>query len=240
MSHLRSGKLTSDSLRAAQSSPMINRRGRSPLSVQLPQASSPVAGSLEWLWYSPTSMLDQFSGPSTPPPHPRSPPKRDYPEEDGEGASPSPPRLPLRPLRAGRGSLTARSTPLISRRQSRFLSPRSCARDRFMDLQVEETPSPPPQPLTSRPPTPLLLLRRSISPRVKRRASAVAVVEGGLSREFSTSCADLMPSRLALLPPRASAFRAPSDLARKRYRKKLEQHQQEQPQQPHQEEMGEI
>lgn len=217
-----------NSLRTAHSTSVIPQRSPSPLAVQVP--CSPVAGSLEWLWYSPTSVFEQVSGPISPArtPLPIS-------------TSPSPPRLPIRPHRAGRGSLLGRSTPLINfKREADLHSHRSFALSRFTDIRVDnESPShtfastasmTPPLPLPS------LLLGRSVS--FHRRSGwrrwwslqAHSFPDSGFLKKSrdSSSCADLMPSRQTglVLPSRASALRATSDIARRRRRKKLEQRRQ--------------
>lgn len=254
LSHVREehSSVGADALRGARSSPMIARNARSPISVQVPLSPSAGAGSLEWLWYSPSSVLEQHHSPSrlSSPQLREDHPNYYHPYESE--ASPSPPRIPLRPHRVGRSSLKARSTPLITTNLrcggSHFLSPRSCALDRFVDLQMEDrtvfsplvgsTPT-----LVSRPPTPMLLLRRSISPRVRGRLSSltsqkqVQTSSGGVAadlivREYSNSCVDvMMPTRQALLPTRATAHRAASDMARMRFRKKLAESQEQQRQQ---------
>uniref|UniRef100_A0A5K3FFU2 Conserved oligomeric Golgi complex subunit 7 n=1 Tax=Mesocestoides corti TaxID=53468 RepID=A0A5K3FFU2_MESCO len=231
------GLQTVTNLRTAQSSPMTPQRGRSPLTVQLPP--SPVTGSLEWLWYSPSSLLEQPADPANP----------THPPLQQQDMSPSPPRIPLRPRRSCGQGRVGRSTPLINIQRrcrfgggddgggggggSGFSSPQSCALDRFTDLRVDATPPP----SVSPPPTPLLL-GRSMSPyligRRWRRGSfqaspnAVASTSGlpQLTKKFSTSCTDLLPSRQALPPPSGiRAFCKPSDLARRRSRRKLEQQQ---------------
>ncbi|KAL5965767.1 hypothetical protein TSMEX_006502, partial [Taenia solium] len=213
-----------NSLRTAHSTSVIPQ-SPSPLVVHIP--SSPVVGSLEWLWYSPTSVLEQVSDPISPArtPLPIS-------------TSPSPPRLPIRPHRTSRGGLLGRPTPLINfKREAGLHLHRSFALSRFTDIRVDnESPSPTFASTTSiTPPLPLpsLLLGRSVS--FHRRGGwrrwwslqAHSFPDPGFLKKSgnSSSCADLMPSRETglVLPSRASALRATSDIARRRRRKKMEQ-----------------
>ncbi|KAH9285528.1 Nesprin-1 [Echinococcus granulosus] len=214
-----------NSLRTAQSTSVIPQRSPSPLVVQVP--SSPVAGSLEWLWYSPTSVLEQISSPV-------SPARTLVPIS----TSPSPPRLPIRPHCTSRGNLLGRSTPLINfKRKADPHSHRGFALSRFADIKVgDESLSPTfasTASITSPLPPPPLLLGRSISShrpggwRGWWSLQPHSFPDSGFLKKSrdSSSCADLMPSRQTgpVLPSRPSALRATSDIARRRRRKKLEQ-----------------
>lgn len=223
-------------IRTANSTSVLPQRGRSPLTVQLPV--SPIEGSLEWLWYSPTSVFEHLSDSGSPTliqtPLPQT--------------SPSPPRLPLRPNCMDRGSSFGRSNPLLSiRRDVDSRSRHSFALSRFNDIKVEnESPSrtfisSPHDSVTSSPippPIPPLLLARSISPSFRRRGKwrrwrslqmhpAPGMMKGS-EREGnipSSSCLDLLANRETgsrILPTRVNTLHVTSDIARKRCRKKLE------------------
>ena len=203
--HLRSPR-AQDTIRAAHSTSIPN---------------SPIEGSLEWLWYSPTSVFDHLSDSGSPTliqtPVPRT-------------SSPSPPRIPLRPNYIGRGGSLGRSTPLLGiRRHNDLSSPHSFALGQFTDIRVEdESPSRPfipnsHDPVTSALPPPILplLLAKPMSSSLRRRSGWRRWWRGS---NFSTSsCVDLLSSHDTgprVLPSRVSALR---DIARRRFRKKLEE-----------------
>ncbi|KAM7539973.1 hypothetical protein Aperf_G00000041104 [Anoplocephala perfoliata] len=231
--HLHTSSRAQKTLRNAQSTSVIYpHRGPSPLSVQLPNSSSPVAGSLEWLWYSPTSVLDQ----------PLS-------------TSPSPPRFSLRPhpYRAGRVSRRlGRSTPLINIGDKESSQPPSSslhnfAMTHFTDIKLGEEDeienfdaetSPSSHTIVSSSSPPPLLLARSISPcrpRVgrgwRRRWSLQAhsspdagfMMQSDRQPTYYSSCADLMSTPPVFLPSRTSILLTASDIARRRYRRRMEQ-----------------
>ncbi|VDM15794.1 unnamed protein product [Hydatigera taeniaeformis] len=217
-----------NSLRTAYSTSVIPQSIPSPLVVQVP--SSPVVGSLEWLWYSPTSVLDQVSGPLSPARTPLPIP-----------TSPSPPRLPIKPNRAGRGSLLVRSTPLINiKREADIHSHHSFVLSRFADIRMDDESHSPTfastTSITPPLPPPPLLLGRSVP--FHRRSmwrrwwslQAHSFPESSFMKKSggSSSCADLMPSRQTgvVLTSRSSALCATSDIARRRRRRKLEQRRQ--------------
>nr|CDS27008.2 nesprin 1 [Hymenolepis microstoma] len=240
--HLRTSPHTQNPLRNAQSTSVIyQRRGPSPLSIQLPNDPSPVVGSLEWLWYSPTSVLEQQSP---------------------LASSPSPPRLSFRPIQQRIGRINrrlGRSTPLINIREKEFPQfPSSALRNFVMapftdirlgeegeleNLDDEESLSP--NTIVSTPPILPLLLCRSISPRrgrsnrgwrrgwsmhTRNSPSESPGSKGGLKKPaYYASCADLL-STFPALPPRSGYRQYPtaSDIARRRYRRRLEQTEQRQ------------
>ncbi|VDN97631.1 unnamed protein product [Rodentolepis nana] len=232
--HLRTSPRSQHPLRNAQSTSVIyQRRGPSPLSIQLPNDPSPVVGSLEWLWYSPTSVLEQ---------------------QRHLASSPSPPRLSFRPIqqRAGRISRRlGRSTPLINIREKEFPQfPSSALRNfalaPFTDIRLgeegelenlDDEGSLSSNTIVSTPPIPPLLLGRSISPRRLRSSrgwrrgwslhaqnspSESPRSKGGPKHPaYYTSCADLL-STLPVLPSRSGYRQYPtaSDIARRRYRRR--------------------